>query len=287
MIDETKGTGERLLTGYFDRYSVEHLHRYAIAKGLAQDKLVLDIASGEGYGSNILAQTAKHVIGVDIDSEIVEHAKRRYTRPNLEYRLGAAHQIPVSDASIELVVSYETLEHHDQHEQMYAEIKRVLAPGGLLIISTPDKQHFEDLSGHRNDYHVKELYKSEFLALTQKYFSNVLLTSQISSICSVVTCGDASGGLVIYNGDLRTVDTNEKLTCPAYHICLASDDSLPNITSSVFESRTLLETQDTELRKLRQQVERISRLKEDLEHSMSFRLGQTLTLPLRKILGRS
>lgn len=76
LLDESTSTGERLLTGYFDRYSVEHLHRYALARQLAHGKDVLDIACGEGYGSNLLATIARTVTGVDIDSEIVHHAKR-------------------------------------------------------------------------------------------------------------------------------------------------------------------------------------------------------------------
>lgn len=67
MNKKKNWTGERLETFVLNDSTIEHLHRYAIAKELAQGKHVLDIACGEGYGSNLLASSARFVDGVDID----------------------------------------------------------------------------------------------------------------------------------------------------------------------------------------------------------------------------
>jgi len=117
-VDESNSTGERLLTGYFDRFTVEHLHRYALTRRLDHGKDVLDIASGEGYGSNLLASVANTVIGVDIDPMVVRHAKNKYSKNNLDFLTGSCSSIPLEPDSVDLVVSFETLEHHDQHEEM-------------------------------------------------------------------------------------------------------------------------------------------------------------------------
>src|SRR5215831_2145342 len=66
----------------------EHLHRYAFATQFVRNKRVLDLASGEGYGSNLLAKTAKQVVGIDIDEQSVRHAKNKYIRTNLDFRIG-------------------------------------------------------------------------------------------------------------------------------------------------------------------------------------------------------
>ena len=90
-------TGERLVTAIASDIMMEHLHRYGLAIDLCDDKVVLDIASGEGYGSSLLAGRALKVYGVDISSEAVEHASKKYQAPNLKFLQGRADAIPVAD----------------------------------------------------------------------------------------------------------------------------------------------------------------------------------------------
>ena len=116
---------------------LEHLHRYAIARDLAYGKDVLDIACGEGYGSELLATVARKVTGVDISEEAIAHAARKYVRPNIAFAVGSCACIPLAEANVDLVVSFETIEHHDRHLEMMQEIGRVLRPTGVLIISSP------------------------------------------------------------------------------------------------------------------------------------------------------
>src|ERR1700722_14035983 len=92
--------------------SCEHWHRYLYASRFVTGKTVLDIASGEGFGSAYLARSAGRVIGVDVDPEAVRHAAGKYIRPNLEFRCGSAEVIPLEGSQLlDVVVSFETIEH--------------------------------------------------------------------------------------------------------------------------------------------------------------------------------
>jgi len=104
-------TGERMVPGQTGAIEAEHLHRYFLARSLCRDKDVLDIASGEGYGSAFLAQTARSVIGVDLDAESVKHACSTYRSANLRFVVGEATTLPIDDRSLDVVVSFETIEH--------------------------------------------------------------------------------------------------------------------------------------------------------------------------------
>src|SRR5579859_2533442 len=110
-------TGERLVTSLSGDIVWEHLHRYAFANQFAAGKDVLDIACGEGYGSFLIAKQARSVTGIDISSESLFHAQRKYSQGNLRFCLGDCRNIPLCAQSIDLVVSFETLEHIAEHEQ--------------------------------------------------------------------------------------------------------------------------------------------------------------------------
>src|SRR5207247_8088143 len=119
-------TGERYVPSVGGEIALEHLHRYALARSLAAGKDILDIASGEGYGTAMLGAVARSVAGVEIDPATVKHARRRYAGcSNVRFLEGACEAIPLEDASVDLVVSFETIEHHDRHAEMLQEIKRV------------------------------------------------------------------------------------------------------------------------------------------------------------------
>src|SRR6266446_5806955 len=140
---------------------------------LARGKSVLDIACGEGYGSAILAQVANLVIGVDIDPVSIKHARHCYYNQNLKFLVGSCESIPLPNNSVEIVTSFETIEHHDKHQEMMLEIKRVLKPGGLLIISSPNRFIYSDQPNYVNEYHVKELYYDELMELLGRHFKYV------------------------------------------------------------------------------------------------------------------
>ena len=293
-MDESHSTGERLLTGYFDRFTVEHIHRYAIAQGIARDLDVLDIACGEGYGSVLLSAAAKSVVGVDIDAGVIKHASSKYARPSLRFLTGSADRMPLPDNSVDLVVSFETLEHHDKHEEMLLEVKRVLRPDGLFLISTPDKRNFSDLTGHRNSFHVKELYRDEFFSLVQKHFTNCAAYEQRLAFGSVVAAGDGQAAtsrkLDFYSGDHNAVTRSDSLVRPTYHLALASNGPLLALTTSLFDGQIVLDrwiSDSDRIEPLESRVRALTTELTDLKNSFSFRLGAAIVRPLRLLFHRN
>lgn len=259
-------TGERLETFVFAETTLEHLHRYAFAGNFVKNKVVLDVACGEGYGSNLLAQNALEVVGVDIDDETIKKAAARYKKPNLKFIKGNATELPFGEKQFDIVVSFETIEHIEEHHQMLLEIKRVLRPEGLLIISTPDKKTYSGETGYKNKFHVKELYKEEFHNLVQPYFKNQKILQQ----------SFIHGSLMIENNPITLIDgytggfdkINSCLPKPLYWIIVASDESLDKLQSSVFYDEEFLN------KMLRIQLA-------SLKKTFTYRLGNFLLIPFK------
>lgn len=229
-------TGERFLPEVEGQIELEHLHRYLIARRLVRGKSVLDIASGEGYGSVLLAAQAASVIGVDISREAVDHARVRYAAvSNLRFLVGDCADIPLKAASVDVVVSFETIEHHARHEEMLAEIKRVLRPDGLLVISSPDRYNYSLATGYENEYHVKELYRHEFEALLARHFKHTSLLGQRVAYGSIVL-PEGRGGFVSFRKNGASVEESAGIVAPVYLIALASDSRLPQVHGGLFDS---------------------------------------------------
>lgn len=188
-------TGERFTPECVREIWYEHWHRYAFARPLATGKRVLDAACGEGYGSALLADVASDVVGVDVDEAAIGHARARYgSKPRLRYECADATKLPFPDGSFDLVVSFETLEHLAAQEELLAGFARVLADDGVLVISSPDKRTYSEAAGFHNEFHVRELYREELLALLKPHFPRIRLYGQKLLFQSVLwTLGPASG----------------------------------------------------------------------------------------------
>lgn len=230
-----KFTGERFVPEVHGDIELEHRHRYLQACTLAKGKVVLDIASGEGYGSAMLAEHALQVIGVDISAQAVAHAQQRYQGDNLEYRVGSCAAIPLPDASVDLLVSFETIEHHDQHQEMMQEIRRVLRKDGVLLISSPDKMSYSDVPGSHNEFHVKELYQHEFKQLLEGYFDNIAYFGQRILFGSGIFAQSETTALNSYWQQEDTIQITSGIAKPLYWIALASNRTLPQLEASFFE----------------------------------------------------
>lgn len=186
-MENLEFTGERLTTSLTSVHGViEHLHRYALAQKITKNKIVLDIASGEGYGSFLLSKNAAKVFGVDIDEKSINHAKAKYAfSKNIEYKVGSTDAIPLNDKSVDVVISFETIEHHDRHDLMMQEISRVLKTDGVLLISSPEKSIYSERDPN-NPYHIKELILDDFSELLKKNFKNVKMFNQRFVIGSLI-----------------------------------------------------------------------------------------------------
>jgi lipopolysaccharide biosynthesis protein/SAM-dependent methyltransferase len=227
--------GERFLPELMHgEIELEHLHRYRFASQFLADKEVLDIASGEGYGSALLAQFARDVIGVDVDHQAIDHARGKYGAVNLEFRVGSCAQIPLDDKSVDVVVSFETIEHHTEHEAMMVEIKRVLRPGGLLVISSPDRLTYSDKPNFHNPFHVKELYRDEFETLLGAHFKRFRVHGQRILFGSSIFPGTDRGKVAFQTLRSDEVSLGQPAG-PVYLVALASDGKLPAVSGSLLE----------------------------------------------------
>lgn len=226
-----KPDGERFLPQSSGNIELEHYHRYFLALTLADGKDVLDIASGEGFGSEILSRRARSVVGVDISPEAVAHAAAHYVRANLRFLQASATAIPLPDHLVDLIVSFETIEHLVEHDAMMAELKRVLRPDGCLIISSPNKLVYTDRANHRNPFHLRELYTQDFRRLTLRYFANIRHYGQRVMTGSVIANTERAEPFTTYS----PADAAAGVPDQMYDILLASDMELPELGASVFE----------------------------------------------------
>ncbi|MAM12766.1 MAG: hypothetical protein CML23_20420 [Rhizobiaceae bacterium] len=230
-------TGERFTPKVSGQVELEHLHRYFLARELCRGLDVLDIASGEGYGSALLAQVARSVVGVEVDEESVKHAKNNYHAENLEYRAGKAEEIPVDASGVDCVISFETIEHFYDQEKFLAEIKRVLRPGGFALISSPNRDTYSGFGTPPNPHHVRELTQDEFHGLLTPRFQNVALFGQRAVLGSVIVCDRGHKDQKLVSFDRRSEDRFEAsagLARSVYCVAAVSDAELPALPNSVY-----------------------------------------------------
>lgn len=184
-------TGERFLpdNSLDAEIAIEHMQRYNFAKKFVKDKCVLDAACGEGYGSKMLSECAKSVVGIDVDETAVSQAKEKYKANQLSFVVGTIAKLPFEDNSFDVVVSFETIEHVGEEVQLQflEEIYRVLKHDGILIMSTPDKLVYTDLVHGSNQYHIREFYRDEFEHFLKKRFEQVDLYNQYPQLTYILT----------------------------------------------------------------------------------------------------
>lgn len=168
-------TGERCVPWAPDVQVVyEHFHRYMWAARVVDGRRVLDLGSGEGFGAAILAGSAAHVVGVDVDGRTVEHSKLNYGGSNLEFQVGTALDLSAfEDGSFGAVVAFEIIEHVQDQERVLDEVARVLGDEGILVVSTPDRRLYSEATGQDNPFHERELALEEFQELLAVHFPHV------------------------------------------------------------------------------------------------------------------
>jgi len=172
-----KDTGERhIIPHHFTNKSELYLHimhiaTYEYAKKFVGDKKVLDYGCGSGYGSHMLSETAASVTGVDISKEAVDFADREYKSGNLNFKTIAE----LGNEKFDIITSFQVIEHVPDDKKYTATLKQLLNPGGLLIISTPDKKHrlFNYIQQPWNIFHLKEYTPESLEKLLKKYFTKV------------------------------------------------------------------------------------------------------------------
>lgn len=169
-------TGERLIPE-LHKHSLtygEHLSRYLSVTEIVKGKKVLDVACGVGYGTQLLAKTAKEVDGADISEEAINYAKEHYQAKNVTFTVSDATALPYKTGEFDVVVSFETIEHITNQVAFVKEVRRVLKPGGVFVVSTPNDDEFME----GNEFHVHEFDLAEMKKVVGKAFKNSQLYFQ-------------------------------------------------------------------------------------------------------------
>ncbi len=229
-------TGERLTTGTAGQIEIEHLHRYFLARELCRGLDVLDVASGEGYGTALLAQVARSALGIDVSAAATRHAATNYQLPNLRFLEGDARHLPLGNACVDAVVSFETIEHFYEHDAFLSEIKRVLRPGGRLIMSSPDRDIYSPQGSPANPFHARELTRGEFEALLGQSFAHVRLLSQRPILGSALVASERMAGdfLTFERRGGNHFEVSSGLPRAAYLVAVASEQELPAVPESLY-----------------------------------------------------
>jgi ubiquinone/menaquinone biosynthesis C-methylase UbiE len=218
-------TGERFVPGVKGEIWVEHWHRYHFARRWAEGKRVLDVACGEGYGSALLARGAAHVTGVDVSEEAIAHARGAYSAlGNVAFERASCTQLPLAAGSVDVAVSFETIEHIAEQEAFLAELARVLSPGGVLVLSCPNRAEYSDRRGFDNPFHVKELYRAELAQLLAARLPETVWYGQRPTFFSLIApeqSKDAAGELVEVDEE-NPAEATSALASPLYFLVVAS-----------------------------------------------------------------
>ena len=190
-------TGERTVPGvahenyWFRRHEVV----YAAIAASCSGAVVLEAGCGEGYGADLLAGTARRVLGLDYDVTTVAHVRDRY--PRVAVARANLVALPVPDAAVDVVVSLQVIEHLWEQERFLDECRRVLRPGGRLLVSTPNRITFSPgRDTPLNPFHTRELDPSELAGLVHDAGFDDVVVRGLHHGPRLRTLDDRHGGLI-------------------------------------------------------------------------------------------
>jgi SAM-dependent methyltransferase len=196
-------TGERVIPGLVDADLLnEHLSRYLFAKRFIRrtpgPASVLDAGCGSGYGSAELAKTGAAVTGADISGEAVTYARERFGAQGIRFVEAPCESLPFETGAFDLVTAFEVIEHLERWREMLAEANRVLKPGGVLLVSTPNRDYYTESRGEAgpNPFHVHEFDYREFQDALAAVFPHVRIWTQNHAGAIVFSPPAAEGALI-------------------------------------------------------------------------------------------
>lgn len=157
----------------------EHVHRYQLVNFyVPANSTILDIACGTGFGSHLLAKQGYQVHGADLSKSTIDLCQKAFKWPSLQFLTADATALPFPDAYFDAVISFETIEHTTQYEKVLQEFKRVLKPGGRILISTPNIRINSPDGVVRNPYHTQEWNYEELKALLKSVYQEAHIYGQ-------------------------------------------------------------------------------------------------------------
>ncbi|MGQ0522468.1 MAG: class I SAM-dependent methyltransferase [Betaproteobacteria bacterium] len=204
MSAETKGPSVQLLArerslpgdSYWAGEHAEIMARYLYAGRLVAGRRVLDAATATGYGAQTLASLgAASVHGIDCNPGAIAEATRRCASPATTFAVDDCEQMRTVPGPIDVVCSFETIEHLKDPGAFLRGVARVLAPDGIFVCSTPERSSMPAFSNGRpqNPYHHFEWHKSEFHSLLSKHFQRIEMLSQVTTFSYAARWNAASG----------------------------------------------------------------------------------------------
>ncbi|MBJ7608242.1 MAG: methyltransferase domain-containing protein [Candidatus Dormibacteraeota bacterium] len=201
------------------------------------DRDVLDIGAGAGYGAAILGTTAKSVIGVDLDASAVAYSTAHYASHNVRFETGSAVDLGlIDDASVDVAVCFEVIEHVAEQEETMRNIRRVLRPGGFLIVSSPDRELYSEASDVHNPFHVHELTQGEFESLLGVHFANHAILRQsfvVGSTIAALSGSESGQSRLDFSGHPQAQTWQaDDVEWRQYVVAVASESPIPSVPSS-------------------------------------------------------
>jgi SAM-dependent methyltransferase len=243
--------------------AAEHLCRYWWAAQFASGRRVLDAGCGIGYGSNMLAEAgAAEVHGVDIAEPVIEAAGQA-AAPGVAFSAGDVAALDFGADLFDLVVCFEVIEHLEDTDAVLDELARVLAPGGLLLISSPNRDRY--VPG--NPHHRHEFLPGELKTALGSRLAQVRLFRQSDWLASAILEDDVfagSGGAPMASVEVRKLVGHEP-GAETYTLALASDHDLPASVTALtlthtMELREWMEQFQAQSRAFREQADELTRL---------------------------
>ncbi len=285
---------ERYVPGTWSKIAeYEHMPRYALAKTLATNKVVLDFGCGTGYGAAMMAQSATRVTGLDIDAAALAWAQQSHRNPRLVFERHGDLGATLGEASVDLITCFEVIEHVDMATQQaaVASMARLLRHDGLLLISTPNPD-VTALYG-ANPYHLREMSEPEFRALLAPHFSHIRIFRQYVRV-AVAVDQDGTDERLTPGAVMPGTDSETK---PLAFIALCSRRPLPDVPNRVLFDQDIdyieqFMVKERALNKVRLDAYRQGELAQSLKGQFSRTLSQLnettsqLTVTTQRLVGR-